>query len=188
MSKRKAPTQPEAAVFIGNFYGQHRRLPSAREMREAFNSEGSLETYAALIRTNSNLSEANQSNDHVRAPDNWDKVADLIRNLHTAEVGEKELKLEAELRRISRERDEANDRYFQLRDECKQNCTRGFYRGVDEDLYTGPNEELSIAPIEESIARDLNQRREAMDEHRAEREQVDDLPEAIPSDEDGIAF
>lgn len=188
MSKRKAPTQQEAAVFIGSFYGQHKRLPMPREMREAFNSQGSLETYAALIQTCSNLSETNQINDHVRKPDKWDELGELIRNLHSAGVAEKVLKLEAENSVLRRERDEANNRHFQFRDECKQNCTRGFYRGIDENLYPDPIEESVGPSAEELIARDLEQRRERMEELRTEREQGDNLPEVDSFPDEEVPF
>jgi len=188
MSKRKAPTQEEAAVFIGSFYGQHKRLPMPREMREAFNSEGSLETYAALIQTNSDLSEANRINDDVRAPDKWDEVGELIRNLHEAAVGEKLLKLEAEVSTVRRERDEAENRVFLLREEYNREFRSIQYRANQHDHGSGPIDEWGGPSVEELIARDHEQRRERMKELRAEREQGDDLPDAIPSDQDEIPF
>jgi hypothetical protein len=188
MSKRKAPTQNEAATFIGSFYGQHKRLPMPREMRDAFNSEGSLETYAALIQTCSNLSEANPTNGHVRAPDEWDQVGELIRNLVEAAVRERGLKHRVELSTVCRERDEANNRLFEIKAEYDREFRCSQCRANQHVDGSGPIDEWGGPSVEDLIARDIEQRRERIRELRAEREQNDDSPEAIPSDDDGIPF
>lgn len=159
MSKRKAPTQEEAAVFIGGFFGQHRRLPNPREMREVFNNEGSLETYAALIRTNSDLFEASRiPNDPVRLPDRWDELAELARNWHAADINSRVIALETRLASVEHERDMARGERARLRAGGKLSRRPAAYNWDDDDRSARAIDGSVTLSVEDMDAIDREQR------------------------------
>ncbi|NJS14763.1 MAG: hypothetical protein HC788_09355 [Sphingopyxis sp.] len=103
-------------------------------MREAFNNQGSLETYAALIRLNSDLYEASRTPfDPVRAPDRWDELAELARNWHAADINRKIIELETRLASVSQERDMARGELALLRAGGKLSHRQVTYDWDDDD-------------------------------------------------------
>lgn len=185
MSKRKAPTPEEAAVFIGSFFSEHKRPPAAREMREAFGGQGSLETYAALLRAHSDLSEARPQGAKIRTPDWWDEFGDLARKWHEADAGTQTFKLQVQLKTVERERDEARDQLARLQAGCKHACRPVTFEWDDDDI--------SARAYDGSITLGADEMEAICREATAARAAANDDPSAgaaefRPPDDDDIPF
>lgn len=131
MSRRKVPGGEDVKRFIGDTYGRWGRLPSAQEVQDRFG--GSLESSAALLRLNSDLSGAIPSGFNARKPDWCDEVASVARSRHNAELQRETLSLRTALAVAEADRDAAQGALARLRAGCQHNCRPAIFESDSDD-------------------------------------------------------